>query len=440
MTEGGTPARLSILRILQMNLGFLGLQFSFGLQQANMSPIWGYLGAHEKDFAWLSIAGPLTGFLLPPIVGAMSDRTGGRFGRRAPYLLVGAVICSACLAVVPLSRSVPLVFALLLLLGVGNNVTMQPYRAYVNDRLPPEQRPFGFLSQSAYTGLAQTLAYLSPSILVGLGLFSTGEAGRGIPGFVSAAFWIGAALSLITVVWSILAVPELPLSEAEQARIAGLSRSVGATFTEIFDAIRHMPREMRTLAWMSLFQWFAMSGLWAYANNTLARSVFGTADDRSAGFEKAQLLWGQVGALYNLLAFFAAAFLLPVLVRKIGASRAHALCLVAAAGAFVAMPLIHAPGPMFLTAVGFGLGWGSLMGTPFIIVADAIPPERTGVYMGVYNMLVTGPMILFAVVTPLLYEPLLGGDPRNLITLCGALMLLAALCTWRLAPKEAPHS
>ena len=238
MTMTALKPHLSWGRILQMNLGFLGLQFSFGLQQANMSPIWGYLGAAEKDFSWLGIAGPLTGLIVQPIIGVMSDRTGGKWGRRTPYFLIGAVMCSLGLFLMPLSSAIIMAFSLMFLLDVGNNVTMEPYRAYVNDRLNPDQRGVGFLTQSAFTGLAQTLAYLSPSLLVGLGVSQTGATGGGIPQFVLISFWIGAGLSIVTILWSILSVPELPLSDEEQTRIAALPKSIGATFSEIFDGMR----------------------------------------------------------------------------------------------------------------------------------------------------------------------------------------------------------
>jgi maltose/moltooligosaccharide transporter len=426
----GLKPHLSTSKILQMNLGFLGLQYSFGLQQANMSPIWGYLGAHEKDFAWLGIAGPLTGFILQPIIGVMSDRTGGRWGRRTPYFLIGAVLCALGLFLMPLSASILMAFSVLLLLDVGNNVTMEPYRAYVNDRLNPDQRPFGFLSQSAFTGLAQTLAYLSPSLLVGFGLSQT-SATDGIPGFVIASFWIGAALSLVTILWSILSVPELPLSDEERARIAALPKSVGATFAEIFEAMKDMPQAMRTMGWMSLFQWYAMCGLWGYANNAVARSVFNTADNQSVAFQEAQLLYGKVGALYNFLAFVAAAFILPPLARKFGAARMHAVCLLALAAALLAMPHISSPVAIYLPAIGLGLGWASIMGNPYIVLASAIPAERTGVYMGIFNMMITAPMILFAFTMPFLYEPVLGNDPRNVLTFSGILMILAAISVSR---------
>jgi maltose/moltooligosaccharide transporter len=427
--------RLSLLRILEMNLGFLGLQFSFGLQQANMGPIWGYLGAKEADISWLGIAGPLTGLLVQPIIGVMSDRTGGRWGRRTPYFLVGAIMCAAGLFLMPLSSAVIMAFSLMFLLDVGNNVTMEPYRAYVNDRLNPDQRGWGFLSQSAFTGLAQTLAYLAPSLLVGFGLSQTGHAGGGIPPFVKISFWIGALLSLSTIVWSVLRVPELPLSADEQARIDQLPKSIGATFREVFEAARDMPQAMRTMGWMSLFQWYAMCGLWGYATNSLSRSAFGNADLQSVLFQDAQLLYGKVGALFNFVAFLTA-FMMPRIAARIGAARLHALCLVAMAVSFLAFPLIGDKALIFTTALGFGIGWASIMGNPYIVLASSIPAERTGVYMGLFNVMICAPMLLYAATMPFMFDSLLGGDPRHVMTLSGVLMLCAALAVSRVKTGE----
>ena len=422
--------RLSLLRILEMNLGFLGLQFSFGLQQANMGPIWGYLGAKEADFSWLGIAGPLTGLIVQPIIGVMSDRTGHRWGRRTPYFLIGAVMCSLGLFLMPLSNTVLMAFSLMFLLDVGNNVTMEPYRAYVNDRLDPDQRGWGFLSQSAFTGLAQTLAYLAPSILVGLGISQTAAVRGTIPQFVVISFWIGAFLSLGTIIWSMLRVPELPLSQKEKARIAELPKGVSATFAEISGAVKDMPQQMRTMAWMSLFQWYAMCGLWGYATNSVARSAFHTADNQSTEFQLAQLLYGKVGALYNFVAFLTA-FMMPVLAKRFGAARLHAACLVCLALGLLALPMIENKALIFLPALGLGIGWASIMGNPYIVLANSIPPERTGVYMGLFNVMICAPMLIYAATMRVIYEPLLGGDPRNVLRLSGVLMLCAAIAVWR---------
>jgi maltose/moltooligosaccharide transporter len=298
--------------------------------------------------------------------------------------------------------------------------------------LNENQRGFGFLSQSAFTGLAQTLAYLSPSLLVGLGFAQTSGTSEGIPAFVRISFWIGAFLSLVTIIWSIRSVPELPLSNEEKARIDALPKTVGATFAEILDAVKDMPAAMRSMAWMSLFQWYAMCGLWGYANNVVARSVFDTADNKSEAFQQAQLLYGKVGASYNFIAFLAAAFLLPKLARRFGAARMHAFCLIAMAIAFLVMPQITDKSLIFLPAIGLGLGWASIMGNPYIVLANSIPPERTGVYMGLFNVMICAPMILYAFTMKFLYEPVFGGDPRNVFLFSGVLMILAAISVYRI--------
>jgi maltose/moltooligosaccharide transporter len=436
---GGRKPVLSLGQIAQMNLGFLGLQFSFGLQQANMSPIWAYLGAEEKNFAFLSIAGPLTGFIIQPIIGAMSDRTNSRWGRRTPYFLAGAILCMFGLFFMPLSASVLMAFSLLMILDVGNNVTMEPYRAYVNDRLNPDQRSFGFLSQSSFTGLAQCLAYLSPTILVTWFGLSREAAGEGqIPTFTLVSFWIGAFLSITTILWSVFRVPELPLTPAEIARIDAQPKTVASTFAEIFSAMRNMPSAMKGLMLMSLFQWYGMWGYWNYITNSISRSVYNTADANTAAYNSAVLTNGQVGAFYNLIAFLSA-LVMARYARRIGAGRLHAICLIFGGAAMLWLPHIADKNMLFVAAIGVGLAWGSIMGNPYIILADAIPAERTGVYMGIFNMFITGPMLLFAFTIGFFYEPVLGGDARNLITLSGVCLILAALAVYRI-PEGRPSA
>lgn len=425
---------LSVARILQMNLGFLGLQFSFGLQQAN--PIFAYLGADEKDFPWLGIAGPLTGLIVQPIIGVMSDRTLSRFGRRTPYFLIGALMCSAGLFFMPFAQSLAMAFAILFLLDVGNNVTMEPYRAYVNDRLRAEQRGFGFLSQSGFTGLAQCLAYVSPFLLVNLlGVSKVAEPGV-IPDYTRYAFFIGSALSISTILWSILRVPELPLPEADKARIAALPKGIGPFFAEIFEAIRDMPAAMRTMAWMSVFQWYAMCCYWAYRVPSVSMALFGTSDGSTQAFREADLLSGPMGAFYNAIAFVTAFSMTP-LAARFGAARLHATCLTLTGFAMIAMPFMNSQPPMWVLMGIMGLGWGSIMGNPYIILANAIPAERTGVYMGIFNMMICAPMLLFAGTMTFVYEPVLGGDPRNALAFGGVLMLCAALAVGRVRQNVA---
>jgi maltose/moltooligosaccharide transporter len=430
----GKP-RLSLWRILEMNLGFLGLQFSFGLQQGNMAPIYSYLGASEASLPLLQLAGPMTGLLVQPIIGALSDRTDSRWGRRTPYFLIGAVLCSLGLFFMPLSSSIVMAVSLLWLLDGGNNITMEPYRAYVSDRLDPSQHGLGFLTQSAFTGLAQMLAFLTPSLLVWAGMNQDWVDAHHIPYTARVAFMVGAVLALGTILWSVLRVPELPLTPAERAHIAAQPRSVGATLVEIGTAIRDMPLAMRKLALMSLFQWYAMMAYWTYVILAIARTVYGTADSAAPGFRAAVLTNGEIAAFYNAVAFVAAFAMVPI-ARRIGAARLHAACLVCAGIGMLWLPQVQDKALLFVPAIGLGLGWASMMGNPYVILAGSIPPERTGVYMGIFNMMIVIPMLLFAVTLPFFYGPLLGGDARNVLRLSGLLLFCAALAVWTVRERK----
>jgi maltose/moltooligosaccharide transporter len=420
-----------------MNLGFLGLQFSFGLQQGNMGPIYSYLGADEAQLPMLSLAGPITGLLIQPIIGAMSDRTGGKWGRRTPYFLFGAVLCALGLFLMPLSASLVMAVSLLWILDAGNNITMEPYRAYVSDRLNPDQRQTGFLTQSAFTGLAQMLGFLTPSLLVALGMNQDWVDAHNIPYTVRVVFWVGAVLSLATILWSVLRVPELPLSAAQRAHIAAQPKGAGATLREIGSSIADMPTAMRKLGVMSLFQWFGMSGYWTYAVYTIARQVYHTSEAQSSAFHSAVLTNGEVAAFYNMIAFVAAFAMVP-LVRRMGPGPLHAVCLAAGGLGMIMLPHVTDKAMLFVPAIGVGLAWGSIMGNPYAILTNSIPPARTGVYMGIFNMMIVIPMLLFAILMSTLnlgvvtlgfglYEKALGNDPGNMLTLCGVCLVLAAL-------------
>ncbi|WP_395703068.1 MFS transporter [Aquabacterium sp.] len=421
-----TPPRLSFRQIVHMNVGFFGIQFSFGLQQSNMSPIYKYLGADEASLPLLWLAGPVTGLLVQPLVGAWSDRTVSRWGRRTPYFMVGALLCSLGLLLMPFSPTLWFAAGLLWMLDAANNVTMEPYRAYVSDRLAPEQHPVGFLTQSAFTGLAQTLAYLAPSLLVWMGVSRDAVNSHHIPHITIVAFLIGAVLSLATVWWSVHTTPELPLSPAQLASITAKKRGLGAALVEIGDALREMPPTMRRLWWMKLFQWYGMMCYWIYIVPALALSMFDTRAADAPGFREAGLLNGQIGGFYNAVAFVAAFALLPF-TRRHGAQAVHAVCLALAGIGLCWLPSIHDKAWLFLPMVGLGLAWASIMGNPYVLLAGSIPPERAGVYMGIFNMFIVIPMILQMLTLPLIYQPLLGGDPGNAVRLGGVLLVCAAV-------------
>jgi len=420
---------LSFWQILNMNLGFFGIQFSFGLQQSNMSPLYKYLGADEGSLPLLWLAGPITGLLVQPVIGALSDRTQSRWGRRTPYFLVGALMCSVGLVAMPFSPTLWFAASLLWILDTANNVAMEPYRAYVSDRLQDSQHGLGFLSQSAFTGLAQTLAYLTPSILVWAGMDGNATNSHNIPQITVVAFLIGAVFS----------TPELPLSAEQSLALHARATGLGATLGEIAAAVRDMPSVMRRLWWMKLFQWYGMLCYWIYIVPSLASTMFGDAGGSSAGLRDAGLLNGKIGGFYNFVAFLAAFGMVP-LARRWGASNVHAVCLALAGVGMWSIPAIHQAGWLFVPMLGVGLAWASMMGNPYILLAGAIPPERAGVYMGIFNMFIVLPMILQTFTLPLYYHAWLHGDPSNVIRLAGACLLAAAIATLFVGSAARPSS
>jgi maltose/moltooligosaccharide transporter len=420
--------RLTLGQIINMNAGFFGIQYSFGLQQSNMSPIYSYLGADEASLPLLWLAGPMTGLLVQPIIGAMSDRTVTRWGRRRPYFLIGAILCSLALLAMPFSPTLWMAASILWILDAANNVTMEPYRAFVSDKLDRTQHATGFLVQSAFTGFGQTLAYLTPTLLVLIGLNKDAVNAHNIPHITIAAFVIGAVFSLASISWTLATTEEIALSDKDLADMRAKPGGLSGTMREIADAIRDMPLTMRQLAVMKLFQWYALFCYWQYIVLCLAKSLYGTSDPASTGFRDAGLLNGQIGAFYNFIAFVGALSLVPV-VRKYGAKATHAVCLVLAGIGMLAIPDIKDQALLFLPMIGVGLAWGSIMGNPYVMLAGSIPAHRVGVYMGIFNMFIVIPMMIQIFTLPLFYRSLLGGDPANVIRLAGGLMLCAAVAT-----------
>ena len=439
MTDAPTKPHLSLWRILQMNLGFLGLQFSFGLQQGQVGPIYSYLGAHEADLPLLSLAGPLTGLIIQPIIGVLSDRTLSRWGRRTPYFVSGAIMCAVGLFFMPFSASIVMAVSMLWLMDIGNNTTMEPYRAYVSDRLNPGQHQIGFLTQSGFTGLGQMLAFGAPLLMVAFGMNKDAVDSHNIPYTTHIAFTVGAVLSLATVLWSVFSVRELPLTQSQIDEIAAAPKSVFSTFKEIWDAVIQMPVPMRKLAVMSLFQWYGFGAYWAYVIYAIGRSVFNTSTPNSPAFHAATLANDGMAAFYNGVAFVSA-FAMVGLTKRYGPKRMHALWLTCAGIGMLAIPQIHNQWLLFAPAIGIGLGWASIMGNPYVMLAGCIPPARTGVYMGIFNMMIVIPMLINGATFKFLYNGVLRSDPRNALMLAGGLLICAALAVLRVKDSELAES
>lgn len=416
-----------------MNVGFFGLQYSFGLQQANMSPIYSYLGAEEKTLPLLWLAGPMTGLIVQPIVGAMSDRTISRWGRRRPYFLVGAIFCSLALLAMPFSSSVWMAASILWILDAANNITQEPYRAFVSDRLRKEQHSIGFLTQSAFTGLGQTLSYLTPFLLINvLGMASADKTGA-IPTTTVIAFIIGSVVSIGSIAWTLYTTREIPLSAEELAEIRKQPKGVGASIREIGQAFREMPTTMKRMAPMMLFSWYAMFIYWQFIAKAVSDAVYGSHEAGSNAFRQAEIWVGPMGAFYNGIAFVAA-FGLAWLARRFSPRYLHLICLCLAGIGLLAIPHISSKNQLLIPMIGLGLCWASMMGNPYILLAGSIPARRTGVYMGIFNMFIVIPMLIETFTMPMLYESLLGGKPGNAVALAGILLIAGGLSMFWVRP------
>ncbi len=431
---------LTFWQIINMNVGFFGIQYSFGLQQTAINPLYTFLHAKPEELPLLNLAGPMTGLLIQPIIGAMSDKTWHpRWGRRKPYFLVGAIMCSLALFAFPFSKALWMAVGLLWILDAGNNTAMEPYRAFIADKLPIQQRALGFLTQSFFTGLGITLANISLFIFqkVVTGHSVTADGQEGIPYWVYGSFFVGAVCSIGSVLWSMSTTPEIPPTPEELAALRAHKGGILAPFKEILSAIRDMPPLLWKLALVYLFQWYAMFCYWQYISHSIAKSVWNTTAEADPKLYEEAVGWtGLVNGFYNIVTFLSA-FALVGLARKYSAKYVHVTCLAIAALALFMIPYIGNRYLLFLPMIGFGVAWASMMGVPYIMVVSSVPRARYGVYMGIVNMMIVIPMILQTLSFGWLYKHMLGNDPGNAMLFAGGLLLLASLSMLRLKEPKA---
>lgn len=419
-----------------MNVGFFGIQYSFGLQQSAVNPIYDMLGAQPDQIPLLNLADPVTGLLVQPIIGALSDKTWHpKFGRRKPFFFIGALLCSVALFFYPFSSSLWMAVGLLWILDVGNNTAMEPYRAFVADKLDESQRPMGFQAQSFFTGFGQTLANVSlfvfPIIIVG----KTGS----LPNWVYASFFLGAICSMGSILWSMKTTSEIPPTAEELEEMKNAPKNVFGPFIEISKAIGSMPRVMWQLALVYLFQWYALFCYWQNSSKSIALSVWKTTPDNAALYEKAVSWTGLVNGWYNIITFLSA-FALVWFVRKSSAKFVHFGALVLAAVGFLFFPFIENKYLLFPAITGFGIGWASMMGIPYLMVVNNIPKERYGVYMGIVNMMIVIPMILQNLTFGYILREFLDNNAGYAVAFAGVLLILAALATLLIPNDKKPNS
>lgn len=417
---------LTFAQIINMNVGFFGIQYSFGLQQSAVNPIYDFLGAKPDEIPWLNLAGPLTGLIIQPIIGALSDKTWiPKLGRRKPYFFIGALVCSIALFLFPYSSSLWMATGLLWLLDAGNNTAMEPYRAFIADKLDPQQQPTGFLAQSFFTGFGQTLANVSLFIFPMIFIGKTGK----LPTWVFASFILGSICSIGSVWWSSRTTAEIPPTEEELQKMKEEPLNVLSPFIDIIKAIKYMPMVMWQLALVYLFQWYALFCYWQNSSKSVALSVWhATPQSNSELYEKAVAWTGLVNGWYNVVTFLSA-FVLVWFARKYSPKLVHFGCLIIAGIGLLAFPFIENKYLLFPAITGFGIGWASMMGIPYLMVVSQVPKERYGVYMGIINMMIVIPMFIQTTTFGYILKHFLNNNPSNAIAFAGVFLLIAALLT-----------
>jgi maltose/moltooligosaccharide transporter len=418
--------RLSFWQVWNMSFGFLGIQFGWGLQMANMSAIYQYLGAKESNLAILWLAAPLTGLLVQPVVGYCSDRTWGRLGRRRPYFLAGAILASLALVAMPNSGTVWMAAGLLWILDASINITMEPFRAFVGDLLPREQRKTGFAMQSLLIGLGAVLSSSLPYLLTNVFGVRNDAAGK-IPHTVQLAFYLGSFVFLAAVLYTISTTREYPPEDMDAFRkMKAESAGIGNGFREILGGIVSMPKAMRQLAVVQFFTWFGLFCMWIYFVPAGAGKVFGGAP-ATPEYERGSEWGGVCFSVYNGTAFVFA-FVLLALVKKFTARAIHRICLLCGGGGLVLAFLVPQQYSLIASMLLVGIAWASILSMPYAMLANAIPAGKMGFYMGVFNFFIVIPQILAALGLGPVMEHVLGGNPMNAVLLGGCSLGLAGLC------------
>jgi maltose/moltooligosaccharide transporter len=418
--------RLNFWQIWNMSFGFFGIQFGWGLQMANMSAIYQYLGAKEEDIAVLWLAAPLTGLIVQPIIGYFSDRTWGSLGRRRPYFLVGAILASLALIAMPNSGTIWMAAGLLWILDASINITMEPFRAFVGDLLPREQRKSGFAMQSLLIGLGAVLSSALPYALTNW-FHVQNQATDKIPHAVQLAFYVGSVVLCTAVLYTILTTKEHPPEDAAAFdKLKAETAGAGNALWEIVVGILSMPRAMRQLALVQFFTWFGLFCMWLYFVPAVATNVFHGTPGTTA-YQDGNEWGGLCFSVYNGTAFVFA-FGLLMLVRKFTARSIHRVCLICGGGGLVLAFLVRQPYPLILCMLLVGIAWASILSMPYAMLSNAIPPAKMGFYMGVFNFFIVIPQILASLGLGLLMKHALGGNAMNAVLLGGISMVIAGLC------------
>lgn len=425
---GKSKPDLTVLQIFNMSFGFLGIQFGFALQNANVSRIFQTLGAKVDEIPILWIAAPFTGLLVQPIIGYLSDRTWHPYwGRRRPFFFIGSILASLALFTMPNSTALWMAALLLWVLDASINISMEPFRAFVGDKLNSRQRTAGFAMQTFFIGIGAVIASLLPYFFTNvLNISNTAPEGV-IPDSVRYSFYIGGLVFFSAVCWTVFSTRELPPEDIDSWREEKIrSKGMMSGFKEIANGFVTMPRTMLQLAIVQFFTWLAFFSLWIYTSPAVAQNAFHSTDTTSKAYQDAGDWVGVMFMVYNGVSAVTA-FLLPLIALKTSRKYTHMICLIIGGVGLVSMLFIQDQSLLLLPMVGIGLAWSSTLTMPYAILAGALPPHKMGFYMGVFNFFVVVPQLIAASFLGPLVRILFNDQSIYALVVGGVSMIIAGL-------------
>jgi len=429
MQPSTSKPRLSFWQLWNMSFGFFGIQFGFALQNTNTSRIFTTLGATPDDLPLFWLAAPVTGLLVQPIIGYLSDNTWHpKWGRRRPFFFIGAVLACIALFLMPNSSAIWMAVAVLWMMDAAINVSMEPFRAFVGDKLDTSQQTAGYAMQTFFIGCGAVIASLLPYFFTYIGVSNEAVNGA-IPDSVRYSFYAGGTAFFLAVLWTVLTAAELPPENVELFRMERAQRrGFFHSLKEVFGGFMHMPPVMVQLAFVQFFTWIALFAMWIYTTPAIAENVWGTTDGQSSAFQEAGNWVGIIFAVYNGFSALAA-FILPVFARATSRKIVHMCCLVIGGLSLVSMFMIHDKMLLLVPMVGVGIAWASILTMPYAILAGALPEKRMGYFMGVFNYFIVLPQILSGLVLGFVTKHFFDGHSVYTLALGGASMVLAGLLT-----------
>ena len=428
--------RLSFWQIWNMSFGFLGIQFGFALQNANVSRIFETLGAAQDELPILWLAAPVTGLLVQPIIGYYSDRTWHkRWGRRRPFFAIGAILATIALFLMPNSTALWMAVIMLWLMDASINISMEPFRAFVGDMLPNEQRTSGFAMQSFFIGLGAIIASGLPYIFSNWFGISNVAPGGGIPDSVKWSFYMGGFAYFSAVMWTVFKTKEYPPDDIEKLKAENAAQGLWDGLLESFRGIFEMPKTMIQLAFVQFFSWFALFALWIYTTSAVTSHIYGTSDPSSAAYNEGADWVGVCFAVYNGIAALAA-FMLPVLARKTSRRMTHLLALSAGGIGLLSIYFIQDPDLLLVSMIGVGIAWASILSMPYAMLSSTLPPARMGYFMGVFNFFIVIPQIVAAGILGFILKSFFNNESINALILGGVSMFVAAVLCLIVDDKE----